>query len=524
MIIIQNLVKHFGSKAVINNFSYQFPKNANVALVGVNGAGKTTLLNIICGLEEHDAGEVIIPNGCVVAYLPQSPCENPKSTILSECISGSKKLCDLQSKLDAALKDMEECYSEEVFERYEKIEKEFANEGGYALEADAKGILVGLGFENNQFQDHPSLLSGGWQMRLELAKLLINYPNFLILDEPTNHLDLPSLTWLEQYLKSFNGTLLFVSHDRDFLNNLSEITMHMANGTVNVYRGDFDSFLSQKEERNEIAKKEKENLKRKQDHMQSFVDRFRSKATKAKQAQSRLKMIERLKKIESGINVEDDEKKADFKIKIDKPSGKTVLTIEDGSIGYENKVLNKNLDLKIMRGDKIAIIGANGIGKSTLLKSITGELNFLGGNVEFGANVSIGYYSQNQLDVLEPELSVLDNILRLAPTITIQQARSLLGSLLITKDDVKKLVRVISGGEKSKVSIAALLAQKNNFLILDEPTNHLDMSSVETLSLALSNYEGTCLVVSHDRSFISSFSSKLFKMDKHKKAELIDCN
>ena len=518
MIIIQDLVKKFGIRPIINNFSYQFPKNARIALIGANGVGKTTLLNIISGFEEYDSGKIIIPNNCVIGYLPQSPCENPKDTILDECMSGNLKLCEMQEKLNKALENIADDY-----DTYEKVEQEFSNSGGYALESEAKGILCGLGFENEQFYDNPLNLSGGWRMRLELAKLLINNPNFLILDEPTNHLDLPSLTWLEQYLKSFRGTLLFVSHDRDFLNNLSDITMHISNGNINVYPGDFDSFLTQREEKARHTQKERESLKRQQDNLQAFVDRFRAKASKAKQAQSKLRMIERLKELESRLDVEESEKKATFKIKIEKQSGKVVLDIKDASIGYGDNILNKNLNLRIIRGNKISIIGANGIGKSTLLKSIVQEIPFLSGECHIGTNVSIGYYAQSQLDILDPKLDALENVLKLAPNINHQEARTLLGSLLITKDDVKKMVGVLSGGEKSKVAIAGLLAQRDNFLILDEPTNHLDMSSVEALSEALANYEGTILMVSHNRAFINSFSTHIYKMERHNKAELFSC-
>ena len=427
----------------------------------------------------------------------------------------------MQEKLTHALKNMEENYSDEVYAEYERIEKEFSDKDGYALEAESKGILVGLGFETSQFNDSPLTLSGGWRMRLELAKLLINNPNFLILDEPTNHLDLPSLSWLEQYLKSFRGTLLFVSHDRDFLNNLSDMIMHISNGNVNFYTGNFDDFVEQREAKTELALKQKETLKKKQDSLQDFVDRFKSKASKAKQAQSKMKMIERLKQIEGRLDVEDDDKKASFKIAIEETSGKIVLDIKAADIGYDGVVLNKDLNLRILRGNKVAIIGANGIGKSTLLKSIVGEIPFISGERTVGQKVSIGYYAQSQLEILDPELNALENVLKLSAGINHQQARSLLGCLLITKDEVKKPVKVLSGGEKSKVAIAALLARKSNFLILDEPTNHLDMSSTEALSYALSNYEGTVLMVSHNRAFINSFATHIFKMDKIKKAELI---
>ncbi|MDR1207854.1 MAG: ATP-binding cassette domain-containing protein [Holosporales bacterium] len=522
VIIIQNLSKHFGSKAIVNDFSYNFPKNANISLIGANGAGKTTFLNMICKLEDPDAGIITIPKDCVLAYLPQSPNETPEETILKECISGHQTLSVLGARRDKVLEAMTANYSEESFAAYEIAEHEFADKGGYALESDAKGILVGLGFETSQFNQSPLVLSGGWRMRVELAKLLINNPNFLILDEPTNHLDLPSLTWLEQYLKSFAGTLLFVSHDRDFLNNLSEITIHMQNGLARVYNGDFDSFLQQKAERAEQTRREKLSLQRKQDHMQAFVDRFRAKATKARQAQSRIKMIERLKAIEAKLGDEDADKKAHFNMTVDKPSGRIVLDVKNASIGYGDTILNKNIGIKILRGQKIAIIGANGIGKSTFLKSIVGEIPYISGEHEWGTNVTVGYYSQDQLDLLNKDENVLNNVTALAPKATMQQIRALLGSLLITNDDVQKSVKVLSGGERSKVVIAALLAQKNNFLILDEPTNHLDMSSVEMLSSALESYNGTVLLVSHNRAFINAFATQIFHMDKYKKAELID--
>lgn len=522
MIIIQNLNKSFGDRVIIRDFSYHFPSNTNIGIVGANGAGKTTLLNIITGIEEHNSGEVIIPKNCVLGYLPQSPSPTPLSTILEECISGNQGLINLQEKLNASLKRMEENYSEEVFNEYESLEKEFSDKGGYALEAEAKGILVGLGFETTQFNESPLELSGGWRMRLELAKLLVNKPNFLILDEPTNHLDLPSLTWLEGYLKSFKGTLLFVSHDREFLNNLSDKILHISSGNLKIYNGTFDDFIEQKEENTKLIKKQLETIKRKQNHLQDFVDRFRSKASKAKQAQSKIKIIERLKKMEERLDTDTSDEKPVFKLEIEKQSGKVVLDVKEVAIGYDAVVLKDKINLRLIRGNKVAIIGTNGVGKSTLLKSIVGEIPLISGSITIGNNVTIGYYAQSQLDILDPNLTALENILNISKTLTQQQARSLLGNLLIKRDDVNKSVKVLSGGEKSKVAIAAILSQRNNLLILDEPTNHLDMSSIEALSQTLKDYNGTVLAVSHNRSFINSFASHLLIFEKNQELNFIN--
>lgn len=522
MIICQNLSKHFGGKAILEGFSYTFPRNVNVALVGANGAGKTTFLNMIAGLEELDGGEVVVPKDCKLAYLPQDPCPHPQRTILAECLSGHKTLLDLKAQRDSALEQVMMAYSEEVFDTYERLEKRFSDQGGYALEADAKGILVGLGFETEQFDQSPLILSGGWRMRLELAKLLINDPNFLILDEPTNHLDLPSLTWLEQYLKSFRGTLLFVSHDRDFLNNLSDMTLHLAHGQMQVYKGDFDAFLQQKAERAEVANRERKSLQRQQQHLQSFVDRFRYKATKAKQAQSRLKMIDRLKELEAKLGPDTQESQMTLHMPLKQTSGRVVLTLDDVSIGYPDCTLQQHVSLKISRQQKIAVVGANGLGKSTLLKSIIEELPLLSGTMTKGTHVTTGYFSQNQLDTLDERKTALENIFAHAPETTQQEARMLLGCLLMFEEDHSKPVSVLSGGEKSKVALAILLAQRHNFLVLDEPTNHLDMSSIETLGSALKAFEGTVLFVSHNRAFIDAFATHVLSFERGKKPELMD--
>ena len=522
MLIVKNLSKHFGAKEIIRDFSYNFPNGAKIAVVGANGVGKTTLINILIGSEEYDGGEVIIPKDCVVGYIPQVPCSNPKNTILEECLSGNNKLYTLRNELNNLLNKLSTDFCEEIYNEYLSKEEMFSHMDGYAFEAKAQAMLSGLEFAQNQFNQSPLNLSGGWRMRLELAKMLMNDPNFILLDEPTNHLDLPSLIWLEGYLRSFNGTLLFISHDKEFINGLADKVIHIQNGFITVYNGNFNDFLEQKEAREALMQKQKESINKKTNQLQAFVDRFRYKATKAKQAQSKLKIIERLRQIENRINLEDNIKLPVFKMEIEYPSSRMVIEIKNGSIGYNsNNPINNNLNFKIMRGWKVAVIGTNGIGKSTLLKTIVKQIPLLSGQLSFGNNLKIGYYAQNQLDILNPKLNAVENLLSLVPNITIQQARTVLGNLLITNEDINKPIAVMSGGEKSKIAIAALLVSKNNFILLDEPTNHLDMSSVDVLANALSEYPGTLIVVSHNRSFINVFADHILQMDRTKPAELV---
>ena len=522
MLIVKNLSKHFGSKEIIRDFSYNFPDNSKIAIVGANGVGKTTLINILIGLEEYDSGEIITPKDCIVGYLPQIPCSNPKKTILEECLSGNKKLYNLRNEVNNLLKEMSSNCTEELYNKYLLKEENFNHLDGYVFESNAKSMLLGLEFSQNQLEKSPLELSGGWRMRLELAKMLMNYPNFILLDEPTNHLDLPSLIWLEGYLKTFDGTLLFISHDKEFINGLADKVMHIQRGFINIYNGNFNDFLEQKEAHDAMMQKQKEAINKKTNQLQAFVDRFRYKASKAKQAQSKLKLIERLKQIENRINLEDNNKLPVFKMEIEYPSSKMVIEMKNGSIGYnENNTINKNINFKIMRGWKVAVIGTNGIGKSTLLKTIVKQIPLISGQLSFGNNLKIGYYAQNQIDTLNPELNAVDNLLSLVPDINIQQARTVLGNLLITSEDINRPIAVMSGGEKSKIAIAALLISKNNFILLDEPTNHLDMSSVDVLANTLSEYQGTLMVVSHNRSFINTFADHILQMDKTKPAELI---
>lgn len=511
MIRIENLSKAYGSKILFNNSSYHFPEGERIALVGPNGAGKSTLLNIICGLEEADDGQLLKPAKMNLGYLPQEPNQQPKETILEECMDGALKLKKLKQDLDLILIEMENNYSEDVHKKFEKIEDLFREAGGYALEARAKGILVGLGFLGNQLNKNPKQLSGGWRMRLELAKVFLNDPDFLVLDEPTNHLDLPSLIWVEKFLQSFTGTLLFVSHDRALLNRLSTITLHLFNGKFTPYKGNFDSFLEQRAQRLELETAAYERHKKRADEIQRFVDRFKAKASKAKQAQSRMKMLERMKEVEGSFDIDDSIDEISFTLPKVTQSGKEVLKVEKMSIGYQ-AVLSKHIELNVLRGQKIAIIGPNGIGKSTFLKTLASVIKPLDGGFNLGHNVSLAFFAQDQLETLDENKTILDNVMSVSDNIGEKKARSVLGSFLFRGDDAFKYVKVLSGGEKSRVGLACLLLRNANFLLLDEPTNHLDMSSAEILADAIDEYEGTVLFVSHDRNFIDSICTHVFAM------------
>lgn len=511
MIRIEGLSKAYGPKVLLSRASYHFPQGQRVALVGANGVGKTTLLNIICGTEECDAGEIIKPGRMVIGYLPQIPNQSPSPTVLGECCSGATTVRDLQIKRDTALATMSHEYSDEAHHRFEAAEEAFAHAGGYLVESRAREILSGLGFRNSEFERSPLELSGGWRMRLELAKLFLNNPDMLILDEPTNHLDLPSLVWVEKFLLAFRGTVLFVSHDHDLLNRLAGIVLHLIGGTLTSYKGNFDSFLEQREVRALEEAAFAEQLRRRRQTLERFVERFGAKASKAAQAQSKLKMLSRIQELESDLAITEAEPTLNITLPDPVQSGREVLSIDGASIGYSTD-LATNLNLKISRGSKVAIIGVNGIGKSTLLKSIAGVIPWRKERATLGHNVELAYFAQEQLDVLNPNESVLRNVMGATNALTEREARSLLGSFLFRGDEVFKPVRVLSGGEKSRVGLARLLACRANFLLLDEPTNHLDMSSVEALANALDEYPGTVLFVSHDRRFIDNVCTHLFVM------------
>lgn len=512
MIRIESLRKFFGVKPILDNVSYHFPEGERIALVGANGAGKTTLLDILTGSQDIDGGTILIPPRARLGYLPQEPNPNPASSVLEESVAGGEGYMQaLYRRHRDALDKMTNEYSDKTFHEFEIIDIEFQREGGYSMESEARAVLKGLGFSDEMIKVDPSTLSGGWRMRLELGKIFINNPNFLILDEPTNHLDLPSLIWVERWLQSYQGTLLFVSHDRSLLERLPTYTAYLSHGHLTAYKGNFSSFLEQRELRLLQDAATADTLRRQREHLQSFVDRFGAKASKAAQAQSRVKMIARIREMEDSVPTDGGADSIALRIPIGTASGREVLKIQNATIGYD-RPLATGIQLLVERGHRVAVIGANGIGKSTLLKAIAGHIAPLAGTFVEGHGVQMAWFAQDQLDTLEVNRSALDNVLMSSTETSEREARSLLGSLLFRGEDVFKHVGVLSGGEKARVGLAKLLAKRANFLVMDEPTNHLDLSSVEVLTAALQDYEGTLLFVSHDRNFIDAVCTHVFVM------------
>ena len=510
MISIGNLSYYLGSRVLFKNASYHIKPKAKIGLIGLNGTGKSTLLKLIVGDLKPDEGDISKSKDCTIGFLNQDMLSfQSDESILSVAMSAFKEAIDIQHQMDKVLHQMETAYEDKLVGKLTKLQEKFEALDGYTLQSKAEEVLEGIGFSTADLSRPVREFSGGWRMRVILAKLLLEKPSLLMLDEPTNHLDLPSIQWIEDYLKSYEGGVIVVSHDRQFINNTATTIVEVTGGGLVGYTGNYDSYIEEKTMRNELQKNAFENQQQKIKQTERFVERFRAKATKAKQVQSRVKALERMDVIEDVI---DEAAKVNFKFNFGQKSGRHVCILENISKSYPEIDILSKASATIERGDKIALIGANGKGKSTLLRIINGSEK-IEGKVSPGYNVIPSFYAQHQLEALNIQNEILEELKQFGTNKSDQELRSVLGCFLFSDEEVFKKIKVLSGGEKSRVALAKTLISEANFLLLDEPTNHLDIQSVNILTQALTQYEGTFVVVSHDRQFVSDIANKIWYIE-----------
>ena len=516
MISIQNLSMHFTGQDLFTDINFLIREKDRIGLVGKNGAGKTTLIRMIAGLEQPTHGSVVMSDDVTVGYLPQEMNIYSSKSVLEETMTAFEEVHRLE---DEIVKIQDELSNREDYESaaYQRLcdKLSYLNErlvlmGGHSAEGEAERILVGLGFDHEDMSRMMSEFSNGWQMRVELAKILLRKPSLLLLDEPTNHLDIESIQWLEGYLKNYYGAIFMVSHDRAFLDHITIRTIEISGAKIYDYKCSYSEFVERREERIDLQKAAYDNQQREIKEIESFIERFRYKATKAKQVQSRVKQLEKMNIVE----IDDRDKSVmHFKFPPAPHSGKVTLDINNVSKSYGDKIILENIKLLIPRGEKIAFVGRNGEGKSTLSKIIAGVIDY-DGEVKLGHEVKIGYYAQNQQDMLDPEKTVFETLDDVAVGEMRVKVKSLLGAFLFSGETIDKKVKVLSGGEKARLSLAKMLLFPTNLLVLDEPTNHLDMLSKDILESALLQFDGTLIVVSHDRDFLQGLTTKVYEFKK----------
>ncbi len=508
MIAINDLTYEIGSRALYDEANWHIKPGEKIGLIGANGTGKTTLLKLIVGDIKATSGTISKSKELTIGYLNQDLLSYASDkSILHVAMEAFERQNRLHDEIEELLKKLETDYSEDVLHKLSDKQSEFEALDGYNIEYKAHEILAGLGFGEAETQRKLSTFSGGWRMRVMLAKILLQAPDILLLDEPTNHLDLPSIQWLEDYLKAFEGAVVIVSHDRWFLDKVINKTVESRKGKLNVYPGNYSFYVEEKEMRGEIQKNEFKNQQAKIKQEERLIERFRAKASKAKMAQSRIKALDKLERVE---DVDDDNPSVNFSFRFSKQSGRHVITLDNLTKKYPAIDIVENAHALIEKGDKIALIGANGRGKSTVLRIIAGADPDFEGKFEPGYNVTQTFFAQHQLEALHLESEILQELQAFAPKHNETELRSILGSFLFTGDDVFKKIKVLSGGEKSRVALAKALTADANFLILDEPTNHLDIASVNILIQALQQYEGTFIAVSHDRYFLDNVANKIW--------------
>jgi ATP-binding cassette subfamily F protein 3 len=514
MIAINNLTFEIGARALYDEANWHIKPGEKIGLIGANGTGKTTLLKIIVGDYKPTSGTISMAKDLTMGYLNQDLLSySSDKTIVHVAMEAFERQNQLHDEIENLLKKLETDYTEDLLHKLSDKQHEFELLDGYNIEYKAREILAGLGFSDSDCARKLNTFSGGWRMRVMLAKILLQAPDILLLDEPTNHLDLPSIQWLEDYLKAFNGAIIIVSHDRWFLDKVINRTVESRKGKLTVYAGNYTFYLEEKAQREEIQRGEFKNQQSKIKQEERLIERFRAKASKAKMAQSRIKMLDKMERVD---DVDDDNPSVNFAFRFSKQSGRHVITLEDIVKKYPAIDILNGGEAVIEKGDKIALIGANGKGKSTLLRIIASADHDYKGKVTTGHNVSTTFFAQHQLESLHLENQVLQELQAFAPKHTDTELRTILGSFLFTGDDVFKKIKVLSGGEKSRVALAKALTADANFLVLDEPTNHLDMQSVNILIQALEQYEGTFIVVSHDRFFLDNVANKIWFIEDQK--------
>lgn len=519
MITINGLSVHFPGGYLFRDVSFVVGNRDRIGLVGKNGAGKSTLMKVMAGKQEYEAGSVVLSAGQTIGYLPQEMIPSSQVSVLEEALTAFDVLNRMEKTLEqlsiqiAESTDYESKEYENLLQNHSELSERIVMMGADNRQAETEKILLGLGFLHSDFSRKMTEFSSGWQMRVELAKLLLQKPEVLLLDEPTNHLDIESIQWLENFLHSYYGAVILVSHDRTFLDNITTRTIEITAGKIYDYKTNYSEYVKLHAERMEQQQSRLNNQQKQIAQTEKFIERFRYKATKSKQVQSRIKLLEKMDKIE----IDDiDTSSIHFRFPPAPHSGKVVLETERLNKNYGEKTVLKEVDILIEKGEKVAFVGKNGEGKSTLSKIIIGEIESSGGVCRLGHAVSIGYFAQNQAALLDGEKTVFETIDEVAVGDVRTRIRNILGSFLFDENDIEKKVKVLSGGEKTRLALAKLLLEPVNLLVLDEPTNHLDMLSKDILKMALMQYDGTLIVVSHDRDFLQGLTDTIYEFSHHK--------